>query len=172
MPHFWLLLFADGHRLGRFTDPPLRFVSEAPRLVGQGFTMLIILFASIGFLISSYFTAISYRWIDPGAGWIPTFCRMGEKTCASIVFTPRARVLGLPNSLLGQLFYLVLITGTLGNFLYRAPLYFFFIVASAGTVLLGAFLTYSLLFLTRVPCKLCFISHGLNLAIFITLLLD
>ena len=34
-------------------------------------------------------------------------------------------------------------------------------LAGAGlTVLVGAYLTYSLLFVTRVPCKLCFTSHA------------
>lgn len=132
---------------------------------------MFILLAFVGFLISSYFTAISYRWVEPNAAWIPSFCRMGERTCASIVFTPRARVFGIPNSVLGQVFYIALVAGVLGNFVFTNPAYFFYLFASLLTVLLGAFLTYSLLFLTRVPCKLCFISHGINLVIFILLVI-
>lgn len=95
---------------------------------------------------------------------------MGEETCASIVFTPRARVFGLPNSLLGQVFYLALLVGVAGDFLFNQPLVYFYLLASLITVLLGIYLTYSLLFLTRVPCKLCFTSHAINLVIFILLL--
>ncbi|MDA2938984.1 vitamin K epoxide reductase family protein [Acidobacteria bacterium AH-259-A15] len=129
----------------------------------------LILLALVGFLISSYFTAISYGWIEPDAAWIPSFCRMGERTCAAVVFSPRARVFGIPNSVLGQLFYAALIAGVLGNFLLTKPFYFFYLFASLLTVLLGVFLTYSLLFLTRLPCKLCFTSHGINFVIFILL---
>ena len=132
--------------------------------------ILIVSLALVGFLISSYFTAVSYRWIRPDVGWIPSFCRMSERTCASIVFTPRARVLGAPNSLLAQCFYAALVAGILGDFLFSKPAYYGFLLASLVTVLLGIFLTYSLLFITRVPCKLCFTSHAINLVIFVLLL--
>ena len=128
--------------------------------------------AAVGFLISSYFTAISYRWIKPDVKWIPSFCRMEERTCASIVFTPRARVFGLPNSILGQVFYLALMAGVWSNFALTSPVYYLLICASLLTVLVGLFLTYSLLFLTRVPCKLCFTSHAINLIIFILLVIE
>ena len=58
----------------------------------------------VGLVIATYFTAVACRWIRADETWIPSFCRLGEQTCASIVFTPRARVFGLPNSLLGQIF--------------------------------------------------------------------
>ena len=132
--------------------------------------LIILLLAAISFLIATYFTAVSYRWLDPEASWIPSFCRMGERTCASIVYTPRARVLGIPNSVLGQIFYLVLMAGVVGNFILSPPFLYFYLAGSLLTVLLGIFLTYSLLFLTRVPCKLCFTSHAINLAIFVLLL--
>jgi tRNA(Arg) A34 adenosine deaminase TadA len=32
-------------------------------------------------------------------------------------------------------------------------------------VALGAYLSFSLLFVTRVPCVLCFAAHAINLAI-------
>ena len=127
--------------------------------------------ASVGFAISTYFTAIAYRWIRPDAAWIPTFCRMGEQTCASIVFTPRARVFGLPNSLLGQVFYVALFVGVPLGFLENPMLFRLYLGASLVTVGLGLYLSYSLLFITRVRCPLCFTSHGLNAAIFVLLLL-
>ena len=133
--------------------------------------ILIGLSAALSFLISSYFTAVAYRWITPDANWIPSFCRMGEQTCASIVFTPRARVFGLPNSLLGQVFYLALLTAVVGDFLFTKPFVYVYLLASLVTVLLGMYLSYSLLFITRVPCKLCFTSHGINLVIFILLVI-
>ena len=124
----------------------------------------------VGFGISSYFTGVAYHWVKPDTRWIPAFCRMGEHTCATIVFTPRARVFGVPNSVLGQLFYatlaIVAAAGGLGDGLIRLVLLGF----SGVTVVLGAYLTYSLLFVTRVNCVLCFTSHAINLVVFVILL--
>ena len=96
---------------------------------------------------------------------------MGKQTCASIVFTPRARVFGLPNSLLGQVFYVALFVGVPLGFLENSILFRLYLGASLVTVVLGLYLSYSLLFITRVRCPLCFTSHGLNAAIFVLLLL-
>ena len=131
--------------------------------------LLLVFLSFIGFLVSSYFTAVSYGWVRPDAKWIPSFCRLGEQTCATIVFTPRAKVFGLPNSVLGQTFYLSIMTGALAGLL-EHNLLKLYLLASAITVTMGIYLTYSLLFLTRVPCKLCFMSHFINLTIFIILL--
>jgi uncharacterized membrane protein len=131
--------------------------------------LAIVALSIVGFLISSYFTAIAYRWIRPDERWIPASCRMGEQTCASIVFTPRARVFGLPNSVLGQLYYASLIGGAPLDLL-DGEFYTLFLAASTLTVLLAIYLTYSLLFITRVPCTLCFISHAINFTIFLLLL--
>ena len=132
--------------------------------------LAIVALSIVGFLISSYFTAIAYRWIRPDERWIPAFCRMGEQTCASIVFTPRARVFGLPNSVLGQLYYASLVGGAPLDLLERGEFYTLFLAASTLTVLLAIYLTYSLLFITRVPCTLCFTSHAINFTIFLLLL--
>ena len=134
-------------------------------------TITLTALALLGLLISTYFTAISYRWVEPSAAWIPSFCRMGEKTCATIVFTPRARLFGVPNSLLGQVYYVALLAGLWGGFLFSRPAFFLYLSASLLTVLVGVFLSYSLLFITRVPCTLCFTSHAINAMVFVLLLI-
>lgn len=125
----------------------------------------------VGFAISSYFTAISYRWIQADEKWIPKFCRMKEQTCASIVFTPKARIFGIPNSLLGQAFYSLLITSVFLGYITHPMIFLLLFSASLTTVALGGYLSYSLLFITRIPCTLCFTSHMINAAIFGLLLL-
>lgn len=132
-------------------------------------TYLLAALGILGLFISTYFTAVAYRWVSPETRWVPSFCRMGERTCATIVDSPRAKVFGVPNSVLGQLFYLALLAGIATGILWESPFYLLALLASGGTVVLGAFLTYSLLFLTRVPCPLCFTSHFLNLCIFLLL---
>lgn len=133
---------------------------------------VLIVLSMAGLTVSTYFTAVAYRWIHPDARWIPAFCQMGKQTCASIVFTPRARVFGLPNSLLGQIYYLALSIGIPLGLLAEPSVLILYVCASLLTVVLAVYLSYSLLVITRVPCKLCFTSHGINVVIFILLLLN
>lgn len=126
--------------------------------------------AAIGLAISSYFTGIAYRWIDPATRWVPKMCRLSEGTCAQIVFTPRARLFGMPNSVLGQLYYGALMIGIATGSIWRTPVEWLTLIASLATVVIGAYLTWSLLFRTRVNCVLCFTSHAINLAILLLLL--
>ena len=131
--------------------------------------MILFILAIIGFLISSYFTVLSLNWLDPADSRIPSLCRLGQQTCNRVIFSPRARVFGVPNSLLGQLFYVAILIGTVSRLLFVEPFYFLFLSASFLTVLLAIYLSYSLLFLTRIRCFLCFTSHLINLIIFILL---
>ena len=124
----------------------------------------------VGVGISSYFTGVAYHWVRPDTRWIPAICRMGEDTCATIVFTPRARVFGVPNSVLGQLFYTALAILAVAGGLDEPWIRLVLLGFSGVTVMLGVYLTYSLLFVTRVNCVLCFTSHALNLVVFVILL--
>lgn len=129
-------------------------------------TVALVGLAAVGLVISSYFTAVAYRWMRADARWVPPFCRLGEATCASIVFTPQARVFGVPNSLLGQIYYASLLAGAPAGALDEPWMRIAWLGASLVTVGLGLYLTWSLLFMTRVPCVLCFTSHGINAVIF------
>jgi uncharacterized membrane protein len=138
----------------------------------HGVMSILISLALVGLLISTYFTAVAYRWVRPDVRWVPFFCRMDEQTCASIVFTPQARIFFIPNSVLGQLYYLAIVLGVVFGWIDGPlPLPLSYIVASALTVSLGAYLSYALLFVNRVVCPLCFTSHSINLVIFLLLVL-
>lgn len=134
-------------------------------------TLAIALLAAAGLAIASYFTAVAYRWTTPDARWIPDFCRLEERTCAAVVFTPSARVFGPPNSLLGCVFYAALLAGAAAGRIADPQLWWLYLAASAAAVGLGVHLSYALLFVLRAPCPLCFASHGINAAIFGLLLL-
>ena len=123
-----------------------------------------------GLMIASYLTAVSYRWMEPDAAWLPAVCRLDERTCASVVFTPQARLLGPPNSVLGQFYYAVLIVAAVAGVLDTAPWSYGLLAAAAATVGLAAYLAYALLWVLRVRCPLCFASHAINVAIFSLLL--
>jgi len=130
----------------------------------------IVALALLGLAIASDFTAVAWRWMKPDARWLPPVCRMGADSCAAIVFTPRARLFGAPNSLLGQIYYLALLAGVATGRIGQSPWHLVFLAAATLTVLTGAYLTYSLLFVTRVRCPLCLTSHLLNLLILLLLL--
>ena len=62
--------------------------------------------SAVGFGISLYFTLAYYGRIE--AGGIPAaFCRREERSCVTLLQTPYARLLGVPNSVLGLVFYLL-----------------------------------------------------------------
>lgn len=128
-------------------------------------TIAIVLLAAAGFAIASYFTAVAWRWIPADARWIPRVCRMDERTCASVIFTPSARVFGPPNSLLGQVYYAALLAGAAVGILSDPWVWRLCVASSLATVGLGAYLSYALLVVLRVPCPLCFASHGINVSL-------
>lgn len=124
---------------------------------------LLLALCVIGFLVASYFTGVAYHWLRPDTRWIPAFCRMGKDACASIIFAPQARIFGVPNSVVGQLFYLAVATAVLTGGLDQSVARLLLTAVSGVAVFLGAYLTYALLVVLRVHCILCYTSHAINL---------
>ena len=128
------LALSMGAAAERGRTRPLGFAGPDQRPV-NGLMSLLIGLSVIGLLISTYFTAVAYRWVRPDVRWVPSFCRMDEQTCASIVFTPQARLFVLPNSVLGQLYYLAILLGVVFGWIDGpGPLPVSYVVASALTV--------------------------------------
>ena len=127
--------------------------------------------ALAGLAVSSYFTGVTYGVLPTDWRAIPRICRLEAKTCRQIIDTREARVFGVPNSLLGVAYYLVLGFVAVRGAPLPAPWPALLLAAAWGTVALGVYLTYRLLFVLRVPCPLCLFSHALNLgiALFLTL---
>ncbi len=131
---------------------------------------LFFVLALIGLLISTYFTAVVFRWMQPDSRWIPAICRLYEGTCALVVFTPQARLFGVPNSVLGQAYYLGLIIGLLQGVVFQRPWIYGYLAAAAVGVGLAAYLSHSLVYVLRARCTLCFASHAINTTIFLLLM--
>ena len=129
-------------------------------------TSALYLLSATGLLISLYFLLVYYKFIPPNAAYIPRFCRLDERTCETILHTPYARLLGIPNFYPGIIFYILVIVFSSDSGAIHTLL-----GLSGVTVLAGMYLSYALLFKLKVPCVLCFTSHGLNVAIFVLLLL-
>lgn len=159
---------SSPRRSGRTTAIANLSGSQAMNTAGR----LVVLLAGIGFLISSYFTAVAYGWVRPDAPWVPRFCRMDPQTCTSVVFTPQARLLGLPNSVLGQVYYVGLVAAVASERIFSGPVFWLALAVSLGTVALAAYLWYALLFVIRVRCRACFLAHAINIAIACILLVE
>lgn len=126
----------------------------------------------IGLLISFYFTLVTYRLMSADQRFIPAFCRMTDRSCASIVDSRQARLFGVPNSLLGIAYYLGVILWVAFSLRSVPRLTGGLIVVSLGTVLSGLYLLYSLLVVLKVRCILCLASHILNAMILLLLVAD
>jgi uncharacterized membrane protein len=140
-----------------------------------------IVLAAIGFYIAAYFTLVFYGVLDAGTKLMLRVCRLEEKTCQTVLSSRLARVFGVPNSLLGVFYYLTVIvllsTGWIyapgGMFIGRVSLELSVVVVLVAwfTVLLGAFLAYSLFLIIKISCPLCLAAHTINLALAVLLTL-
>ncbi len=85
----------------------------------------------------------------------------GLLTEPSVVQTARARAVGgLPNALLGIAYYVAL--GSIALFSHGKPLWTVALGASYTAAAMSAYLAYSLLFVTRMPCRFCWTAHAVN----------
>jgi uncharacterized membrane protein len=89
----------------------------------------------------------------------------GELAGPSVVNTPRAHLFGVPNSLLGALYYTVLAVAVWFD---RGPIEeTVLILAALAAAATSAYLAYSLLFVTRRDCPYCWASHVVNWSLFL-----
>lgn len=140
--------------------------------------MVIIVLSLAGLANALYFTFAYYGRIKK-ARWVPEIlCAREGSSCVTVVQTPYARVFGVPNSLLGTVYYLLLIAGAMANWSFGINLYVHFtsfaipfgmaivILISAGTTILGFYLIYALRSKLQIDCPLCYTAHAINAAIF------
>jgi uncharacterized membrane protein len=127
------------------------------------------LLSILGFLISLYFAAMYHTLALRVDRYIPNFCRIEPSTCTTVLETSQARLFGVPNFDLGMLYY----TGLLGSAILPAlwrQLHLMLFLGSIVTVATGFYLSYVLVFRLRIRCTLCFVSHAVNLLLFLFLL--
>ncbi len=134
---------------------------------------VIIILSFLGLANSIYFTFAYYGRVKK-ARWVPEIlCARDGSSCVTVVQTRYARVFGVPNSLLGIVFYLAVggwgLAGvtSAGHWLNGA-----LIVTSAGTVALGFYLIYALRRILHIDCPLCYTAHAINAALLILLILS
>ncbi len=139
---------------------------------------LIIALSLAGLADALYFTFAYYGRIKE-ARWIPEIlCAREGSSCVTVVQTPYARVFGMPNSLLGIVYYLLLIPWCLlgrrwffvaGG--YAVSLDSIVILISALTVALGFYLVYALRRKLHINCPLCYTAHAINITLVVLLII-
>ena len=69
----------------------------------------IVVLSLVGLANAIYFTLAYYRRVKK-ARWVPeVLCAREDSSCVAVLQTPYARLFGVPNSLLGIVYYLSLI---------------------------------------------------------------
>jgi uncharacterized membrane protein len=117
--------------------------------------IVLLVLAVAGLANAVYFTLVYYHVIRPDSQRIPSVCRMSDQACRAVVFTRYGRVLGVPNSLLGIPFYLLVIDVALARLFTRAqgPLDEA-LIGAAVAVALAIYLIHALLFRLKTRCTL------------------
>jgi uncharacterized membrane protein len=117
----------------------------------------------IGLLDALYFVLVTYRWIRPDPRWLPPVCRMDEGTCAKVVDTKYARILGLPNAVYGLVWFAISLGAGLAlGWSGVLPFCSGFAAVAFATVAMSAYLAWALVVRVRTICVLCFLGHGVN----------
>lgn len=122
---------------------------------------LMVFLSIAGLWISIYFTGVYYKWFSPHVRWVPQICRLDENSCLSVLQTPRAKIFGVPNSAFGIATYSYLLFASH----FFPPILGWVLLALA--LARSVYLAYSLIFVTKIPCPLCFASHAINLSLFV-----
>ena len=142
---------------------------------------LIFILSLAGLADALYFTFAYYGRIKK-ARWVPEIlCAREGSSCVTVVQTPYARLFGVPNSLLGIIYYLLLIAGAMSDWSFGINWHAHFtsfvippgvgilILISAGTTVFGSYLIYALRRKLHVDCPLCYTAHAINAALFVLL---
>jgi uncharacterized membrane protein len=109
--------------------------------------------------------AALYGYYRTLPGWMtgPEICQLEAGGCAVLFRSPRAALLGVPNSALGLLLYALLATGLLLE--WEDALLF---AMTVPAVMMSAFLGWSLV-TNRRQCRICWAGHAANATLALTL---
>jgi uncharacterized membrane protein len=137
---------------------------------------------SFGGLADALYFTLAYYGRIRKARWVPEiFCAREDSSCVTVVRTPYARVLGVPNSLLGVIYYVLLLVWimfvprsvSISGHVLRPfeSLGLLLLGASLCTVVLGFYLIYALRRILHTHCPLCYAAHAINIVLFVLLIL-
>lgn len=147
---------------------------------------LVFILALLGFLDALYFTFAYYGRVRK-LKWVPeVLCAREDSSCVTVVKTPYGRIFGVPNSLLGIAYYLLVMKWAADAFASgvfpvgydlsfgsgHLPLHigWILIAASLLTLVLGFYLVWALRAKLHVHCLFCYAAHAINAVLFVLVL--
>ena len=110
-------------------------------------------------------TAALYGHYRVLPGWLtgPEICQLDHGGCAVLFRSPRSRLLGVPNAMLGLALYGLLALGLIDGW----PSWFL-LMMTVPAIAMSAFLGYSLI-VNGHQCRICWLGHFSNAALFLLL---
>ena len=113
-------------------------------------------------------TAALYGHYRVLPGWLtgPEICQLDQGGCGVLFRTPRARLLGVPNAMLGLALYGLLALGLILGW----PSWFL-LMMTVPAIAMSAFLGYSLI-VNGHQCRICWLGHFSNATLFGLLMVD
>lgn len=136
----------------------------------------VIVLALAGLADALYFTFAYYGRVRQSR-WVPqVLCAREGSSCVTVVRTPYGSVFGIPNSLLGIIYYAMLVvwaidwqsaalTLRIGMTSYSITFADLLIAAASFTVVLGFYLVFALRRILHTHCPLCYAAHAINLVV-------
>ena len=94
--------------------------------------------------------------------------------CDTVLHSRQAALFaGLPNTIIGMVWYAVLLLWSMAAFLLVFPLWLptLLTLGAAAALAISIYLAATLLFVLKQPCPLCFTAHAINAAILVVFLL-
>lgn len=132
--------------------------------MGSTSLLAVLLWIEIGAGITAASAALYGRYRPlPAALTGPNICRLEDGGCGLLFRSKNAALLGVPNSLLGLLFYTLLSTGLLAGW----PDVILF-AGSSLALFMSLYLAYVLV-RDHLECRICWIGHAVNAGIWIVL---
>ena len=127
--------------------------------------LLSALLTFVGGALSFYFYGVYSKIFSFDQIFIPSFCKLTNEDCTSIIDTRYGRIFGYSNVSIGTLFLFfhttILITTSFNITHYYLPLFMSFL-----SLLIGAYLIYGLIKL-NIKCNICITVHLINFIVFV-----
>jgi len=129
------------------------------RLTRNNLSITCLVFAFIGFLDATYLTILHYKNVFP-----PCTVTSG---CETVLTSQYSAILGVPISLLGSFFYLLVIFFALAVFLDKRKVFAhgLFLTSLAG-LFVSAILFFVQFFILKAFCQYCLLSEAISIVIF------
>jgi uncharacterized membrane protein len=130
------------------------------KLTRNNLSITCLIFAFLGFLDATYLTILHYKNVFP-----PCTVTGG---CEKVLTSQYSVILGIPISLLGSLFYLLIIFFALAVFLDKRKVFAhgLFLAAFSG-LFVSAVLFFVQFFILRAFCQYCLLSEAISIVVFV-----